>query len=408
MDLLKITKGKYNFVNAKNENVSSVNGGAFSKIYDICLLNNKIGAAKKKNIPATHIIKLHPYKYKKEAINEIEVLLELKRNKKEFKKELNTLLSTQNYFTPGMLKSKLVNIKDYYLDHDYLCVVLKKYDITLDSFNIKYNKMFKELLPITLLKKIINSLFLGLYELHYSKFIHCDIKPNNILINLTKYKNIDELLKDVQTKKLKKEDIYKYIDIKIIDFNKTQLSKSIYKSVNIQTLYYTPPEIILGNRNYNYSVDIWAMMNIIYELTTSSFLFDVLNENDANGPHYINYHNDSDDLDDSMGDSNYSNNSDLSDSESEDETTSNLALLYIYNSLLGKNDYVHGDYKNDYYSNDKLIGYQCLQNVSNKEIKIKHSNTDFSKKLNDLCRNIYLYDINKRISSEDIIKQYLF
>ena len=85
--------------------------------------------------------------------------------------------------------------------------------------------MFKETLPPSLIKKIFNSVFLGLYELHFSKIIHCDIKPNNILLSLTKYNSVDDLLKNVNNKKLKKEDIHKFIDIKIIDFNNDILSK---------------------------------------------------------------------------------------------------------------------------------------------------------------------------------------
>lgn len=387
MDIIKLSEGKYKF----KDNI--IEGGAFSKIYDIDKKDNK------KN---KYVIKLHKYKYKKEAINEINVLLKLKKNKKKFKENLSKILNNTNV---NLFKSKLIKIQDYYITNDHIITVLKKYQFTLEEFNINYNKKYNELLPITLIKKIFNSLFIGLYELHFSKLIHCDIKPNNILINLTKYKSIDDIFKNIDNKKLKKEDIHNFIDIKIIDFNKTQSFKSIYKSVNIQTLYYTPPEIILGNRNFNYSVDIWATMAIIYEISTSLFLFDVFNENDANGLNYINVTNsNSDDKSDDFNDS--SNESD-DNSDEDDESMSNLALLHIYNYKLGKNNIIEGEYVDKYYSYGKIIGMSDIKYLKY-DISLNHSDIEFSNHIKELFNNIYIYDYKNRITSEDIIRKYLF
>ena len=399
MDLFKISDGKYKFNNKK------INGGAFSKIYDV---ENK---SNKKN---NYIIKLHKYKYKEEAIKEIEMLLKLKKNKNKFKINLKNILIKNNTLSSNkdetLIKSKLIKIKDYYITDDFIITVFKKYHSTLDDFNIQYNKMFKETLPVSLIKKLYNSLFIGLYELHFSKLIHCDIKPNNILIDLVKYKSVDQLFKDINNKKVIKEDMYKHIDVKIIDFNKTQCIKSIFKSVNIQTLYYTPPEIVLGNRDFNYSIDIWAMMNIIYELTTSTFLFDVFNENYANGLNYINYKKsedseDSEDSDGSDGSGSYgSSNSDYS---YNDESISNLALLYIYKYKLGDNNLVEGRYVEKYYSYGKLIGLSDAGNAF-KKIYINHPDITFTNDLITLCNQIYIYDFKNRITSEDIVMKYLF
>ena len=398
MDLLKISNGKYK---CKNK---IIEGGAFSKIYDV---ESKAKPVNKKN---KYIAKLHQNKYKKEAINEIEILLKLKKNKKKFKSELQKVVNYKE--NPYLMKSKLANLKDYYIDDDMVCAIFKKYDITLDDFNIKYNKLFKETLPPVLIKKLFNSAFLGLYELHFSKLIHCDIKPNNILIALTKYKNINDLFKDLTNKKLKKEDMHKFIDIKIIDFNKTQKLKSIYKSINIQTLYYTPPEVILGNREYNYSVDTWAMMNIIYELATSLFLFDVYNENIANGINYINYDDDDEFSVDShkndSDDSNDTNNSNSDNSDDyEDESMANLALLHTYHYTLGENHYIFGEEADKYYSYGKLVGL-CNITFEKKQINIENNNIELKTILSELFDKIYIYNINDRISSEEIVRNYLF
>jgi serine/threonine protein kinase len=394
MELNNISEGKYKFKNTK------IGGGAFSKIY---ILDKKDCKDKK------YIVKIHNRKSRSEAINEIEVLLKLKKNKKKFKLSINSMKLNESF-----LKSKLAKIKDYYITDDYVYTVFKKYNITLDSFNIQYNKTFNETLPLQLIKKISNSLFLGLHELKVSKIIHCDIKPNNILIDLVYYKSIKDLFKDIKNKKVKKEDITKFIDIKIIDFNKSEEYKSIYKSLNIQTLYYTPPEIILGNRNYNYSVDVWAVGLILYELTTSLFLFDVYNLNHEYGMNYKNYESDSESNEESES------NSESSDSYSygDDDSFNNLALMHIYKSKLGDNEMRYGKYVNTFYSNDILMGcYQKtnikkdvefteLKNILNKSL----SNNEklFYNTIYELFKEIFVYDYNNRLTTEIYFNKFLF
>jgi len=387
-----ISDGKYKCTK------KNINGGAFSKIYDVQCKTNK------KN---KYIAKIHKYKYKKEAINEIETLLKLKKNKKKFKSNLEQFIDKKT--KPELFKSKLAVLKDYYIDNDVVCALFKKYDVTLDTFNIKYNKMFNETLPASLIKKLFNSLFVGIYELHFSKLIHSDIKPNNILLSLTKYNNIDELLNSVNNKKIKKDDLHKFIDIKIIDFNKSQKYKSIYKSKNIQTLYYTPPEIVLGNRNYNYSVDVWAIMTIIYELMTSLFLFDVYHENIYNGLNFKTY---DDDSDDESEESNYDSNSCCSYDDSgsyENESISNLALLHLYHNQLGENNIIEGEEVDKYYCNDKLMGTNNTHTQAlAPKIQINNNNTEIVNKFLELYERVYIYDMNNRISSEEIVRTYLF
>lgn len=402
MDLSKISEGKYKFKDNK------INGGAFSKIYDIKKLQSKNNKNKE------YIIKLHKYKYKLEAINELNTLLKLKKNKNKFKESLKQYIFDIN---SPLFKSKIIKLQDYYITDDYIITVFKKYQLTLEEFNIKYNKKYNETFPVTLIKKLFNCLFIGLYELHFSKFIHCDIKPNNIMINILKYKSIDDLFKNIDNKKLKKDDIYKFIDIKIIDFNKTQSFKSIHKSVNIQTLYYTPPEIVLGNRNFNASIDIWAMMNIIYEISTGFFLFDVFNENDYNGFHFKNlkYPKNSNNNSDNNSDSDCSNSSDNSESSEnssydysyEDESMANLALLYIYNTKIGYNNFVEGINVDKYYSYGKLIGEMSINNKIDKII-INHNDKSLVNHLSILFDLIYIYDFNNRINTEEIVRKYLF
>ena len=84
-------------------------------------------------------------------------------------------------------------------------------------------------------------LFNVLNYLQKNKIIHRDLKPDNILINKTGY-------------------------LKVIDFGvATRLINKDSTSTFVGSSYYMSPEIILG-KNYNFSVDYWAVGIILYEI----------------------------------------------------------------------------------------------------------------------------------------------
>jgi len=396
-DLLSISNGKY-----KQSN--TIGGGAFSKIYNVSSTEDKT-----KKI----IVKIHDDENKYDAVNEINVLKKIKKNRPKFKEELAKFKIKS--------KSKIITLKDYYIDDNNVYTIFKKYVCTIEDFNIKYNKFFNELLPIALIKKLSNSMFIALFELYISGFIHCDIKPDNIMISIIGYTNINTMFKDLKKKKISLDKFINSIDIKLIDFNKTLKMKSILKSTNIQTLYYTPPEIILGNRNYNYSVDLWATCCIIHELTTSLFLFDVFNLNNKNKLNYKEYikkentSNSSSNDEDSIMDYDYDENEDFE----------QLGLLHIYKNILNDTPIIFGKYINIYYSNGQLIG-DISNNFSDKENTIQ--NGKIHNKIGNLIQLIYkdtkekqfidnilfifnkvfIYNFNERLYIKDIISNYMF
>ena len=80
--------------------------------------------------------------------------------------------------------------------------------------------------------------------------MHRDLKPQNILINSKG-------------------------DVKIADYGLGRIvgKRLITMSKEIETLWYRSPELLFGTLRYDYSVDIWSLGCIFYELAEHRILF---------------------------------------------------------------------------------------------------------------------------------------
>jgi len=100
------------------------------------------------------------------------------------------------------------------------------------------------------IKWIMKQLLLGLHHCHANHILHRDIKGSNLLIN-----NKGQL--------------------KLADFG---LARPFNEQVNnytnrVITLWYRPPELLLGSVQYGPSVDVWGAGCILAELLTKKPLF---------------------------------------------------------------------------------------------------------------------------------------
>lgn len=123
-----------------------------------------------------------------------------------------------------------------YMDHDLMGLLLSG-EVIFTENNIAH---------------IMNQLLEGLHYCHSNNFLHRDIKCSNILVN-----------NDGQ--------------VKLADFGLARLYNSNDKerpyTNKVITLWYRPPELLLGEERYGKPVDIWSCGCILGELFTKEPMF---------------------------------------------------------------------------------------------------------------------------------------
>ena len=113
----------------------------------------------------------------------------------------------------------------------------------------------EEKLPLKTIKEYFYQIIKGLNYLHKKKIIHRDLKPQNLLINSEN-------------------------KIKICDFGLARGYGVPVKTYTneVVTLWYRPPDILLGNKIYDISCDIWSAGCIFAEMLLGHPLFSGKNE----------------------------------------------------------------------------------------------------------------------------------
>lgn len=97
----------------------------------------------------------------------------------------------------------------------------------------------------------------GIAHCHAQRVLHRDLKPQNLLIN-------------------------KAGDLKLADFGLARAFGIPVRNYTneVVTLWYRSPDVLLGSRNYNTSVDIWSIGCIFVELLNGRPIFPGNSEND--------------------------------------------------------------------------------------------------------------------------------
>lgn len=98
-------------------------------------------------------------------------------------------------------------------------------------------------------KKVIQQLLEGLYWVHKNKILHRDMKAANILIN--------------------KNGILKLADFGLArPYSMAKRGQPIKYTNRVVTLWYRPPELLLGTRDYGPPIDVWGAGCVMAEMWT--------------------------------------------------------------------------------------------------------------------------------------------
>ena len=113
-----------------------------------------------------------------------------------------------------------------------------------------YADRFREGLPLEQLKSIIFQLLRGLNYLHRRRFIHRDIKPQNVLIDSRGA-------------------------LKIADFGQARSYAFPLRHYtrDVVTWWYRAPEIFMGCTSYTPAIDIWSLGCVFAQLVNRFPLF---------------------------------------------------------------------------------------------------------------------------------------
>ena len=141
---------------------------------------------------------------------------------------------------------RVVKMLDYFVFRKHLCIVFELLSVNLYDV-IKHNN-FRGL-PFMMVKSIVDQLTRQLVCLKLSNIIHCDLKPENVLLT---------------TKRNTK--------IKLIDFGSAAFEgHQIY--TYIQSRFYRSLDVIVGFMPFTPSIDMWSLGCIIAELFLGLPLF---------------------------------------------------------------------------------------------------------------------------------------
>ncbi|XP_072510071.1 dual specificity tyrosine-phosphorylation-regulated kinase 4 isoform X2 [Notamacropus eugenii] len=144
----------------------------------------------------------------------------------------------------------VVHMKDYFYFRNHLCITFELLGINL--YELMKNNSFQGF-SLSVIRRFTLSVLKCLQMLYVEKIIHCDLKPENIVL----YQR-------------------GHVSVKVIDFGSSCYEhQRVY--TYIQSRFYRSPEVILGHP-YDTAIDMWSLGCILAELYTGYPLFAGENE----------------------------------------------------------------------------------------------------------------------------------
>jgi len=175
------------------------------------------------------------------------VALKIMRNEKRFQRQAQEEIKILQ-FLKGQDKENSLNVvhmNESFSFRNHICITFELLSMNLYELIKKNN--FKGF-SLQLVRKFAYSMLQCLDVLHKNKIIHCDMKPENVLLKQQGRSGI-----------------------KVIDFGSSCYEhQRVY--TYIQSRFYRAPEVILGAK-YTMSIDMWSYGCILAELLTGYPIF---------------------------------------------------------------------------------------------------------------------------------------
>jgi cyclin-dependent kinase 2 len=144
----------------------------------------------------------------------------------------------------------VVQLLDVVVSKQKLYMVFEYCDKDLKTFMDEYEPNDTPGLPEPMAKNYLYQLLDGIAYCHARRLLHRDLKPQNLLLDNSG-------------------------NIKLADFGLARAFSFPVRNYTheVITLWYRPPEILLGSKGYSMAVDVWSLGCIFSEMLTKKPLF---------------------------------------------------------------------------------------------------------------------------------------
>jgi len=185
---------------------------------------------------------------------QVHVALKIIRNEKRFHRQAAEEVRILEHLRKQDKENtyNIIHMLEHFQFRNHMCITFELLSINLYEL-IKKNKF--QGFSLQLVRKFAHSMLQCLESLYRNKIIHCDLKPENVLLKQQGRSGI-----------------------KVIDFGSSCYEhQRIY--TYIQSRFYRAPEVVLGAR-YGMPIDMWSFGCILSELLTGYPLFPGEDEGD--------------------------------------------------------------------------------------------------------------------------------
>jgi dual specificity protein kinase YAK1 len=251
--------------------VSLLGQGTFAQVFQcIHLQTSKVVAVKiVKNKPA----------YTRQAGMEVDVFRALQDEGSESTSGSLSLSSKSS----ATSRDYLVNLECYFFYRSHLCLVFEQ--LSLNLYEVLKQRQFRGL-PLSVVRSIVHQVMVGLKDLSSKNVVHCDMKPENVLLmsdvdakhvidsGIQKNRRLRGLhdtkespesdTGSVHPERSVRANAATSPKIKLIDFG-SACFEGYSSHTYIQSRFYRSPEVLVG-LPYDSGIDLWSMGCVAAEL----------------------------------------------------------------------------------------------------------------------------------------------